>query len=89
VLLRLHSYLWDPEHDPEQRSVISMRSGVAILTMSALSTKLDGIAPFISPKLSESLQSQTDERFFVHKKLCNHLYHVVGWIEGVAVSIKN
>jgi hypothetical protein len=32
-----------------------MRSGVAILTMNALSTKLDGIAPFISPKLSESL----------------------------------
>jgi hypothetical protein len=31
-----------------------MGSGTSILTMNALSTKLDGIAPFISPKLSES-----------------------------------
>ena len=36
-----------------------MRSGVAVLTMNALSTKLDRIAPFISPKLSESLQETT------------------------------
>jgi hypothetical protein len=31
-----------------------MCSGVAILTMNTLSIKLDEIAPFISPKLSES-----------------------------------
>ncbi len=54
MLLRLSVCLWDPEYDPEQRAFITRRSGVTILTMDALSIKLDGIAPFISPKLSES-----------------------------------
>ena len=34
---------------------ISMGSGMPILTMNVLSIKLDGIAPFISSVLSESL----------------------------------
>src|SRR5262245_50026480 len=34
---------------------ISMGSGTRILTINAMSIKLDGIAPYISPKLSESL----------------------------------
>ena len=38
------------------------------LTMSALSIKLDGMAPFISPKLSESLQR-------VYK--CSGLYRIL------------
>jgi hypothetical protein len=33
---------------------ISMGSGTPVLTVNALSTKLDGITPFISPVLSES-----------------------------------
>ena len=34
---------------------ISMGSGTPVLTVTVLSIKLDGIAPFISPVLSESL----------------------------------
>ena len=33
---------------------ISMGSGIPVLTVNVLSIKLDGIAPFISPVLSES-----------------------------------
>ena len=34
---------------------ISIGSGTPVLTVNALSIKLDGIAPFVSPVLSESL----------------------------------
>src|SRR5262245_8049015 len=42
-------------HSPWRIPCISMGAGVLILTMNALSTILDEIAPCISPKLSESL----------------------------------
>jgi hypothetical protein len=37
---------------------ISMGSGTPVLTVNVLSIKLDGIAPFISPVLSESLKAR-------------------------------
>src|SRR5262245_13335763 len=57
----------DLVHSPWRMPCISIGSGTPILTMNALSTKLDGIASFISPVLSESQEAS----------LCTHdeLWH--------------
>ncbi len=49
---------------------ISRGSGTPVLTVNALSIKLDGIAPFISPVLSESLRGERRQTAQLLYPLC-------------------
>src|SRR5215471_8306942 len=59
---------------------ISMGSGIPVLTVNMLSIKLDGIAPFISPALSESHNgacARLETRGQVQHACCLTPYHLL------------
>src|SRR5437870_12796047 len=69
---------------------ISMGSEIPVLPVNALSIKLDGITPFISPMLSESLRARSTQKSSLRTVSRKHRYGNVHYrIHGISVNSRD